>query len=266
MSAIAAPPDYDLYARTDLGGNTAKTRTLDQLAARISRTGGLRILDVGCAGPRPLEFWAPLLDHPGFDFHLTGIDVAGISRARAVARDRGWAHRVRLIKGSAYQLSTLLGPGAFDIAVATQVLEHVACLETFIGEVAECLAPDGECFFTADSAEFAAPVAPSLLIRAGKNLVKAVMARVGNETHYDLPWKDQQIAAACKNNGLDILETRYYNLPTLKRIHNGISEQGPRNGIMRLWLALEDAINDDEELRERTRADFLDLYVRARKR
>jgi 2-polyprenyl-3-methyl-5-hydroxy-6-metoxy-1,4-benzoquinol methylase len=127
-------------------GNMAKVKVLHKLLALISNGSGLSVLDIGCVGPQPLDFWEPLLVHHGSRFHLSGIDVHGIELAREVAGKRGWASGLTLREGSCYNLADLFTPQSFDIIVATQVLKHVARIRRFMQQVVVVLKPGGEAF------------------------------------------------------------------------------------------------------------------------
>lgn len=245
-------------------GNVAKVRVQQELRKLFDRRPGARVLDVGCIGPHPLEFWEPLM--PGTDFHLTGVDVGGIEKGEEVARRRGWQDRVELRVGSGYQLASLFPPESFDVLVATQVLEHVARLDHFMAQVAAVLRPGGEAFFTLDSAHWLSRYTPAHPVRLAKNVVKKLLSVVGNERHYDLPWYDHEIAAACERAGLGVREVRYYNLPHLKQLHNSVLPAREKNDFMRRWMELEDRLNAVPEVRERGRGRFMVLYVHARKR
>ena len=106
-------------------GNVAKVKVLHKLHDRIANGSGVEVLDIGCVGPQPLEFWEPFMLYHGSRFHLTGIDVDGIERAREIAAQQGWIPAITLLQGSGYGLTDLFAPQSFNIVVATQVLEHV---------------------------------------------------------------------------------------------------------------------------------------------
>ncbi len=244
-------------------GNAAKIRVLMDLWSMFETGAAPRILDVGCVGPTPFDFWRPLLEH--FDFALTGVDVQGIERAAAVAEQSGWAGRVSLHRGTGYDLSALFPAAAFDVVVATQVLEHVARIERFMGEVAKVLAPGGEAFFTVDSAHWASRFGVRRPLRLAKNVVKKVLAVAGRERHYDLPWTDDEVVRAAEQAGLQAVSVRYYNLEPLKWLHNHVVAEASKNDVARRWFELEDALNDDEAVRRDGRERFMGLYVRVRK-
>jgi hypothetical protein len=63
-------------------GNVAKVKVLHELHHLILNRPTLSILDVGCVGLQPLEFWEPLLASYASHFRHTGIDIQGIKRLR----------------------------------------------------------------------------------------------------------------------------------------------------------------------------------------
>lgn len=241
-------------------GNTAKVKVLHALARLMgSGRGRLAVLDVGCVGPQPLHFWKPLVGR--YPFHLTGIDVAGIDRAAKVVRRRGWEESITLRQGSAYRLVELFGRDAFDVVVATQVLEHTARLGRVLTEVAAVLRRGGSAFFTVDSAHYRRRYDLRVPVRLLKNLTKKGLALLGREDHYDLPWSAEELRGACLRAGLEVRDMRYYNLIPLKAVHNRHLPETDQNAFMRRWFALEEAINDDgaaAHLRQRFAAIYLE--------
>ena len=246
-----------------VGGNTAKLRVMIELQKRMARHNSLRILDVGCVGLQPLQFWMQLLER--YQFHLTGIDVSGIDRARSLVLQRGWESKVTLIEGSGYNLTTLVAAGSFEIVVATQVLEHIAHLTKFLRQVAAVLCQDGEAFFTIDSAHWRRRFEWRQPIRAMKDVVKKALSLVGNERHYDLPLFDSEIIAACGEVGLTVRTCRYYNMAPLKWLHNRLLADEVKNRFLQQWFHLEEFMNDVHPGARRAREYFAGLYVHAYK-
>lgn len=256
-------PEIDT-GRCIMTGNVAKVKVLHKLYQLTSNGSELSVLDIGCVGPQPFEFWEPLLTN-GSSFHITGVDVQGIEKAREIVAQQAWKDRVTLLPGSGYNLSDLFAPQSFNVVVATQVLEHLARLPLFMQQVAAVLKHNGEGFFTADSAHWQSRFDLRDPARLMKNLVKKGLGLFGNEQHYDLPWFDYEVAAACNEAGLEIVDCRYYNLSPLKFIHNHILPPNRRNSFMRLWLELEDFLNEEREVREKVKGFFLGLYFQVRK-
>jgi 2-polyprenyl-3-methyl-5-hydroxy-6-metoxy-1,4-benzoquinol methylase len=248
-----------------LTGNVAKVKVLEKLHNHIADASELEILDIGCIGPQPLEFWEPLLIRTDARFRLTGIDVDGIEKAREMVARRGWTPSVTLLQGSGYDLENLFPAHSFDIVVATQVLEHVARIIPFMRQIETVLKAGGEAFFTLDSGHWQPRFDIQDPVRLAKNFVKKSLGSLGNERHYDLPWLDREIIGACNEVGLEVVDCRYFNLPPLKWIHNHLMPTEKKNAFMRLWLELEEFINDDAAVRDKVKNYFLVIYLQVRK-
>jgi len=247
-------------------GNVAKVKVLHELHGLIAQGLTPAILDIGCVGPQPLEFWNPLLTAYDNHFRLTGIDVRGIETAQKLVAQRNWHNRVVLRQGDGYKLSELFSPQSFDVAVATQVLEHVARLPLFMRQAFIALKPGADGFFTVDSAHWRSRFDLREPGRLVKNLIKKGLSWLGNERHYDLPWFDRELTAICKQEGLEIVNCGYYNLAPLKFIHNHIIPTNQKNAFMRLWFELEEFLNEEEAVREQVKHLFLALYLHVRKK
>jgi SAM-dependent methyltransferase len=246
-------------------GNVAKARAIEELHHLLAAHPDADVIDVGIVGLRPLEFWEPLLvTHASL--RLTGVDIAGIERAQAVADQRGWSERISLVKGSGYALTAQFPSASFDVLVATQVLEHIAHLPRFMGQAGRILRPGGHAFFTVDSAHFRSRFDLRDPRRLAKNLVKKGLSLVGNERHYDLPWRDCEIASAAEAAGFEVQVCNYYNLPPVKLIHNRLVPSEDKNAVLRRWLELEEALNESEGVRAGARHVFLGLYFHVVKR
>jgi 2-polyprenyl-3-methyl-5-hydroxy-6-metoxy-1,4-benzoquinol methylase len=242
-------------------GNVAKVKVLHELQRLIVNRLATSILDIGIVGPQPLEFWQALLDSYPTRFHLTGVDVCGIDRARQVVEQRGWEQHVTLSQGSGYALHELFAPESFDLVVATQVLEHVARLPLFLGQVVGVMRRGAEGFFTIDSAHYRSRFDIRFPAHLAKNLLKKGLSLFGNERHYDLPWMDHEVISICEHAGLQIIECRYYNLDPIKLIHNHIISNDRKNTFMKLWFSLEEIINDDETISRQLKRLFMALYL-----
>jgi SAM-dependent methyltransferase len=246
-------------------GNVAKVKVLYELQHMISNRSAPSILDVGCIGLQPLAFWEPLLVNFGSHFHLTGVDIQGIEKAQDIVVQRGWKDWVTLRHGSGYNLINIFEPQSFNVVIATQVLEHVARPFEFMHQVAEVLCCGGEGYFTVDSAHWQPRFDRREPIRMVKNLIKKGLSLLGNERHYDLPWFDHEVSEACKHAGLEVVESRYYNLTPIKFIHNHIVPLERKNAFMHLWFELEEFLNEEEMVREKIKHFFLGLYLHVRK-
>ena len=256
----------ELYRKSNvLTGNVAKVKVLREIHRLTSNTSTTSILDIGCIGLRPLEFWEPLLDDPGVHFRLTGVDVKDVEQARKMVVQRGWSDQVVLQQGSGYKLKEIFAPQSYDIVTANQVLEHIARLPLFMNQVAAVLRSNGQAYFTVDSAHWRSRFDPREPVRLLKNLVKKGLSLTKYERHYDLPWEDTEVEAACRQGGLKVVECGYYNLAPLKFIHNHIIPSRQKNAFMQLWSELEEFLNSDEAVKEKTKKFSLGLYLHVRR-
>jgi hypothetical protein len=95
-----------------------------------------------------------------------------------------------------------------------------------------------------------------------KTVAKIALSRLGNESHYDLPVCDfeaERLSAACS---LRVLDKRFYNIHPLKRFHNHLIADGRKNDFLKLWLALEDLLNQDQDFINVAKPYFLGLYYK----
>lgn len=245
-------------------GNTAKVKVLCELMDRIAaRRAPPVILDVGCIGLQPLELWDPVLRmFP--TVQLVGVDVAGIDRARRVVRERGWT-QVTLHESSGYALERLFAAATFDLIVATQVLEHMAQPVRFLRQAARVVRPGGEVFLTVDSAHWLPRFTVRRPLRLVKNVGKRVLARLGRERHYDLPWGDREIEAFARAARLEVAAIRYYNVHPMKFIHNHLVPPALQNAFLQLWFGQEELLNDQLRVDARLKRLCMDLYVHLRR-
>jgi SAM-dependent methyltransferase len=134
------PPDYYAYNLVAKDGLTDRLKTRmyqDRFAALVEHHGGggtLRVLDVGCADGRLLDWYKASGAGDRIETHGIEMDEA----AAAVARSRG--HRV--VAGR-FEVDRELEPGTFDLILAFHVIEHVDDPEAFARRAAELLAPGG---------------------------------------------------------------------------------------------------------------------------
>lgn len=246
-------------------GNVAKVKVLHELHALMFTGSAGSILDIGCVGPKPFEFWEPLLTTCGDHFHLTGIDRLGIEKAQEVVQSHGWEGRVILRQANGYNLSKIFERESFSVVTSIQVLEHIARLPLFMKQIAHIVKPTGDIYLTVDSAHYKSRFDPRNPVRLVKNLIKKSLSLMGNEKHYDLPWYDYEVRHACNQVGLEIVECRYYNIPILKLIHNHIVPPNQKNAFIQLWFELEEVLNDEKCFGERVKNLFSGLYFHVRK-
>jgi SAM-dependent methyltransferase len=139
------PPDY--YAYNLLSADAVSPDGLtdrmkmrmyqDRLVAlvdRLGKPGPVRILDVGCADGRLLDWYAASSVGDRLETH--GIEMSEV--AAKAARRRG--HRV--VTGR-FEVDRELEAGSFDLILAYHVIEHVDDPKGFAQRAAELLAPGG---------------------------------------------------------------------------------------------------------------------------
>ena len=107
----------------------------DMIAGDDAPLAGLRILDIGCGGGLLAEPFARL------GATITAIDASGeaIQAAKAHASAEGLTidYRTCLSEDLAKEGEK------FDLIYSSEVIEHVAARQPFIGAIADMLAPDG---------------------------------------------------------------------------------------------------------------------------
>jgi SAM-dependent methyltransferase len=139
------PPDYYAYGLlsdgpggglgfTDRMKKRMYTGRFEALVDRLDQTGPLRILDVGCADGRLLDWYRTSSAGERVETHGIEMDEA----AAAAARRRG--HRV--VTGR-FEMDEELESAGFDLILALHVIEHVDDPVRFARRAAELLAPGG---------------------------------------------------------------------------------------------------------------------------
>lgn len=138
------PSDYYAYNLLEQpGGSEAATdrmkrrmyqRRLEELVDRSGKPGRVRLLDIGCADGRLLDWYRSSEAGHRLETHGIELDEA----AAATARGRG--HRV--VAGR-FEVDAELEAGTFDLMLALHVIEHVDDPERFARRAAELLAPGG---------------------------------------------------------------------------------------------------------------------------
>jgi SAM-dependent methyltransferase len=140
------PPEYYAYHLVAEGhdgsapslGQRLKTfmyqRRLEALLRRLGKPGAIRLLDIGCADGRLLDWYKG--SRQGGRLETYGIEMS--AEAAEAARRRG--HQV--VTGR-FELDTELPTGHFDLILASHVIEHVADPVAFARRAAELLAPGG---------------------------------------------------------------------------------------------------------------------------
>jgi SAM-dependent methyltransferase len=109
-------------------------RRLVDLVGRLGKPGSMRILDIGCADGRLLDWYAA--SDVGARLETHGIELS--ESAAETARARG--HRV--VTGR-FEIERELEHGRFDLMMALHVIEHVDDPLGFAAHASELLAPGG---------------------------------------------------------------------------------------------------------------------------
>ena len=241
-----------------LTGNTGKVRTLTELAHLITEKPGLSILDIGCIGPNPLDFWRPLFALHGGQFQLTGIDpdANGIAKTQARLHEIT-EHPVTLIAGNGYDLTRLFPDQQFDVIVFTQVLEHVFRYREFLTQVHSVTRPDGDVLFTLDSGHY-----PH---QRWKDSIKGILARMGHEGHYEHGWRDDELDPVLAELGFDIISREFYCTTPSKHLHNKYIDSAQKNELMRLWFEQEYLYNRHVQFDDTAKRQFLILFYHVRR-
>ena len=247
-----------------LHGNSAKLRLQLDLAGRLRAGEPRRVLDVGCAGPLPLNVWEPFV--PLADrLELVGVDVAGVHRAQERAAELGlWLETRELgVEG----VVDAFGSDAFDAVVCTQVLEHLPDWPGAVAAIRDVLRPDGRLYVTCDSGDLALPALGRARL-AGKRAYARAWRGLGRRppTGRLLPsgeWERgptlEALQAAARGLGLDVERAAPYCLRDAK-----IAQRHASPEARQLWLAFEEELVADGLDRDAL-ARFTVLYLRARK-
>lgn len=251
MSAVLE----ELLLRPELlTGNLAKLRVVVELAERLRASERpLAVVDVGCAGPTPFNLWDPLLTAWPDRLRLTGVDVRGVERTRAVAESRGY--RVELLQVDGYAFAAALGR-TFDAVVSTQVLEHVRRPLPFLREVRKLLLPGGTAWLTFDSGHFRREA----LVERVRHLLGPVLP----ERFHDRGVTAERLRELADGSGFEVEELRYANLHPLKQVDNHEVSPPHRAAYLRAWMALEDALAADEAFLAAHRDRFAGIGARLR--
>lgn len=139
------PPNYYAYGLLSKGAAKAAgpgerlkkamyQRRLLALLERLGKQGTIRVLDVGCADGRLLDWYKQSPAGDRIETH--GIELS--EAAAAEARQRG--HDV--VTGR-FEEDTAFAPGTFDLILAYHVIEHVDDPKAFARRAADLLAPGG---------------------------------------------------------------------------------------------------------------------------
>jgi 2-polyprenyl-3-methyl-5-hydroxy-6-metoxy-1,4-benzoquinol methylase len=225
-----------------LSGNSAKLRLSLDLAARLRNGARLRVLDVGCAGPDPLNLWEPFVSFRE-TLAVVGVDIEGLDRVRSRAQELGFPIEVR--EGSALALVEAVDRASFDAVVSTQVLEHLRDWRAGLRQMAGALKPGGVLYLTCDSGELARSAVDRARL-AGKRVYAVAAGRVHAVARLGAPafsgqWERgpqlAELREAATGAGLDVERLERYCLHDVKT-----AQRHARSSTRQLWLALEEAL------------------------
>lgn len=225
----------------------------------------MRILDVGCAGPEPLNLWRPFLPRRE-QFDLVGVDVAGLDRAEASAREFGL--EIELREASASALTAAFGEAAFDVVVSTQVLEHLHDWRHALSEMGRVLRPGGSLLVTCDSGDVHASVGKRVRLSGKRAYAEwrrkmPVVGKVGDSLvsgEWERGPRKSELGSALAIAGLEVERLEWYCLHCVKTAQR---EAGSATRL--LWLSMEEALAE-ETAEQRDPGLYAILYAKARRR
>lgn len=222
-----------------LPGNTAKIRLALDLASFAEEEGPLRVLDVGCTGPQPLNLWEPLLPNAG-RFRLVGVDIAGLDRTELRARELGLD--IELHRAGALELSRRFGASSFDAVVSTQVLEHIRDWRGAVHELAAVVRPGGRVYVTCDSGDWGRPLATrsKLALKCVYSQLPARLRLGPFSGEWERGPRLAELRAAAADAGLEVELLTGYALPDAKAAQRTASA-----ATRPLWFAYEEALRED---------------------
>jgi SAM-dependent methyltransferase len=236
--------DSGLAAET-LPGNSAKLRLTLDLAALVSRVGHLRVLDVGCAGPEPLNLWQPFVPLRN-RLELVGVDVAGLDRTEARARELGLDVELRHV--SAHGLAAAFGEASFDVVATTQVLEHLHDWRGALREICRVLRPGGTLFVTCDSGDVRTNLRKRTRL-SGKRAYAALRRHIpavgkAGDPFVSGEWergvRRDELGEALTVAGFDVQRLEWYCLHCVK-----VAQRHAGHATRLLWLSMEEALAEE---------------------
>lgn len=188
MAADWWDPTGDMRPLHDI--NPLRTAYIERRAQGLK---GKRVLDVGCGGGLLSEAMA------ASGARVTGIDLAGqvIGAAQRHAEQSGLDIDYRVL--SARDLAADLA-AAFDIVVASEMLEHVDEPAHLVEDCARLTAAGGHAFFSTINRT---PMAWALAI-GGAEYVLGLLPRGTHE--YAKLIKPTELSAYCRHAGLDVVD------------------------------------------------------------
>lgn len=162
----------------------------------LSPLQGLHVLDVGCGG----GILSDSMARKGAE--VTGIDLA--TKALRVARLHALEAQTPHIQYREISVEALAQevPASFDTVTCMEMLEHVPDPQSVVSACARLVKPGGWVFFSTINRN---PKAFALAIVGAEYLLKMLPRGTHEYAKFIRP---SELAAACRNAGLDILHTR----------------------------------------------------------
>jgi ubiquinone/menaquinone biosynthesis C-methylase UbiE len=159
-------------------------------------------------------------------------DAAGVERARELDLP------VELLVANGYDLSRVVPSASFDIAICTQVLEHVARPLDFLMELRRVLRPRGVLWLTVDSAHFSKSQYGDPL---WKRLLRPLAAKF-REVYYDFGLTEQQLRESLTTAGFEVTELWHCNLGPLKPLFAQLPDN-QKDIFMQGWTRFEEDLH-----------------------
>ncbi len=211
-------------------GNTGKARIQrDVLALENPHS----ILDIGAIGTGPLDLWKHMpLDTLPHRVVAADPDAEGVEKARELDLP------MELLVANGYELSSAVPRASFDIAICTQVLEHVARPVDFLRELRLVLRPGGVVWLTVDSAHFSKSQHDDPI---WKRLLRPAAARF-REVYYDFGLTEQQLREGLTTAGFEVTELWHCNLGPLKSLFTQLPD-AQRASFMEAWTLFEEQLH-----------------------
>lgn len=215
-------------------GNAAKQYCLMWVRQRAQATPQpLRLLDLGCGTAHYAV--ALLQDCPNIVF--VGIEPLASDVAKARQNLQGLP--ATLLHGYAYEgIRPQLPHEAYDVVLSFSVFEHVYERLAYLQFVRACLAQDGVCLMNYDAGHFHSTHWKERL----KTLLGGVLARLGNQAHYQAFVREADFRAWVTQAGLSIQEAKMFNT-MLKGVYQHVPQEARADYLAR-WLELELWLNE----------------------
>ena len=129
-----APPDYEMDVAEMVDYYVEQGAGIDLIVAPLHRLppGTVRrCLEIGCSAGFALDF-----GRYAFGWEVLGVDPSPLATAGAEALGLP-------IRRAYFGADLDLGPELFDLAICSEVLEHIAEPHALLAAIADCLSPDG---------------------------------------------------------------------------------------------------------------------------